>query len=113
MDDIYTDVGHKLIFSIEEDIDYKIAVDEYLYKEYLKTLQMVINKLDDNTIDRILDNTVDKLMPFYTNDSVIAQSRYDIDETNLQLFISNVAEKRQFLKDRRKWILEELNKTNN
>jgi spore coat protein H len=112
MEDIYADVGHKLIFSIEDDLDYKIAKDEYMYSEYLKTLSNVINVLDENTIDQVVNNTENSLMPFYTNDSIIAQSRYDIDETNFQLFSTNIAEKRRMLKERRKWILDELNKNN-
>jgi hypothetical protein len=111
MEDIYADVGHKLIFSIEDDLDYIIAKDEYLYGEYLKSIEKVINKIDGNTINRILDNTRDCLLPFYASDSIIAQSRYDVDFTNYQLFIANMAEKSKMLLERRQWILDELNKT--
>lgn len=110
MDDIYEDVGHKLIFSIEDDLDYKIAKDDYLYSEYLKTLERVISMFDDQTLDRIFDNTETCLMPFYAKDDVIAQSKYDLDKTNLELFTNNLAEKRQMVKDRRKWISDELSK---
>ena len=39
MNDIIADVGSKLLFSIEDDLDYKIAKDSFLYQQYLKTLR--------------------------------------------------------------------------
>jgi spore coat protein H len=108
MDDIIADVGTKLMFSIEDDLDYKIAKDSILYQQYMKTLRAVIEKIDPGTIDKIFDYTYDHIGPFYANDSIIAQSRYDVDETNYNLFTSNLAEKRQMLKERRNWILQEL-----
>lgn len=112
MDDIYADVGYKLIYSIEEDLDYKIAKDEFLYNEYLKTLKSVLEKLDEYTIEQIFNNTEDQLLPFYANDAIIDQSKYDVTATNYTLFIKNIAEKKQLVKDRRNWILNELNKLN-
>jgi spore coat protein H len=110
MDDIIADVGSKLLFSIEDDLDYKIAKDSVLYRHYLGTLKSVITQIDVATIDKIFDNTYARVSPFYANDSIIAQSRYDVDRTNYDLFISNLADKRQMLKDRREWILQELDK---
>jgi len=109
MDDIIADVGSKLLFSIEDDLDYKIAKDSVLYQKYLKSLRTVIEKIDLATIDKIFDYTYEHISPFYTNDSIIAQSKYDVDETNYNLFKTNLAEKRQMLKDRRDLILQELN----
>jgi hypothetical protein len=113
MDDIIADVGSKLLFSIEDDLDYKIAKDSFLYQKYLKSLKSVIDKIDLATIDKVFDNTYEKISPFYENDSIIAQSKYDVDRTNYDLFISNLADKRQMLKDRRNWILQELNTQQN
>jgi hypothetical protein len=113
MNDVIADVGSKLLYSIEEDLDYKIAKDSFLYQEYLKTLNSVIEKIDPAAIDRIFDYTNEHIGPFYDNDSIIEQSKYDVDETNYSLFVSNLAEKRQMLKDRRTWILEELGKQKN
>jgi spore coat protein H len=109
MNDVIADIGDKLIFSIEDDLDYKIAKDDFLYDQYLKTLKRVITKIDDNTIDKIFEYNESHLMPFYANDSIIAKSKYDVKATNLQLFTSNLIEKRKFLKDRCAWILEKLN----
>ena len=108
MDDIIADVGLKLLFSIEDDLDYKIAKDSVLYHEYLKTLRTVIEKIDIATIDKIFDYTKEHIGAFYANDSIIAQSRYDVEETNYNLFVTNLARKRQMLKDRRNWIRQEL-----
>jgi hypothetical protein len=113
MNDVIADVGSKLLYSIEEDLDYKIAKDNFLYQEYLKTLSSVIEKIDPAAIDRVFDYTNEHIGPFYDNDSIIEQSKYDVDETNFSLFVSNLAEKRQMLKDRRAWILEELGKQKN
>lgn len=113
MDDIIADVGSKLLYSIEDDLDYKIAKDSFLYQEYLKTLRSVIEKIDLAAIDKVFDYTFNHIGPFYANDSIVAQSRYDADETSYDLFVTNLAEKRQMLKDRRNWILQELDKQQN
>ena len=106
--DVIADVGSKLLYSIEDDLDYKIAKDRILYQLYLKTLRSVIEKIDYATIDKIFDYTYDHISPFYSNASIIAQSEYDVDEINFNLFESNLAEKRQMLKDRRTMILQNL-----
>jgi len=108
MDDIVADVGLKLLFSIEDDLEYRIASDSVLYQEYLKTVRTVLEKISFNTIDRIFDNTFQYISPFYSNDSIIAQSKYDADATNYSLFVNNLEEKRDMLKDRRNLILQEL-----
>jgi spore coat protein H len=113
MNDVIADVGSKLLYSIEEDLDYKIVKDNFLYQEYLKILESVIEKIDPAAIDRIFDYTNEHIGAFYDNDSIIEQSKYDVDETNYSLFVSNLAEKRQMLKERRTWILEELGKQKN
>lgn len=113
VNDIIADVGSRLLYSIEEDLDYKIAKDIFLYQEYLKTLTDVVEKISPAAIDRIFDYTNEHIGAFYENDSIIEQSKYDVDKTNYTLFVSNIAEKRQMLKDRRAWILEELNRQKN
>jgi len=110
MNDIIADVGSKLLFSIEDDLDYKIAKDNFLYQQYLKTLRSVIEIIDLPAIDKIFDYTNEHIGPFYSNDSIVAQSHYDNKETSYDLFVTNLAEKRQMLKDRRNWILQEIDK---
>jgi len=110
IDDVIADVGSKLLFSIEDDLDYTIAKDDVLYQEYLKTLRSVIGKIDQAAIDKIFDHTFDHIGSFYSSDSIVEQSKHDADETNYDLFVTNIAEKRQMLKDRRNWIVSELDK---
>jgi len=112
-DDIVADVGSKLLYSIEDDLDYKIAKDSLIYQQYLKTLRSVIEKIDAATIDKVFDYTYDHIGPFYSNDSIVKQSRYDVDETDYDLFVTNLGEKRQMLKERRNWILQELDEQQN
>lgn len=113
MDDITADVGSKLLYSIEDDLDYKIAKDGFLYREYLKTLRTVMEKLDFAVIDNVFDYTDKHIGSFYSNDSIIAQSRYDADPTNFDLFVNNLAEKREMLKERRNRIIVELDRQQN
>lgn len=108
IEDIIADVGVKLLYSVEEDLDYKIAKDSFLYQQYLVVLRKVIEKISIPVIDKVFDETFRHIGPFYSNDSVIAQSRYDVDETDYEIFLSNLAAKRQMLKDRREMILREL-----
>lgn len=110
MEDVYADVGEKLLFSIEDDLDYKIASDDFLYGKYLETLQHVIEKIDASAIDRVFDYTLDHIGPFYEVDSIIRQSVYDEAETSYSLFTANLEEKRQMIKERREWIAGELRK---
>jgi spore coat protein H len=109
MDDVIADVGVKLLYSIEDDLDYKIAKDDYLYQEYLKILRKVMDKIDLAVIDKVFDYTYGHISPFYNNDAIVAQSKYDQEETSRTLFETNIAEKRQMLKDRRTWIEQQLN----
>jgi len=109
MSAVVADVGSKLLFSIEDDLDYKIAKDNVLYQKYLASLRVVIDQLDISAIDRLFDNTFRKISPFYANDSIILLSKLDVDKNSYDLFQSNLAKKRQLVKDRRNWILQELN----
>jgi hypothetical protein len=113
MDDIVADVGSKLLYSIEDDLDYKIAKDSLIYQQYLKTLRDVIEKIDAAAIDRVFDYTYDHIAPFYSNDSIVKQSQYDVDGTDYDLFVTNLGEKRQMMKERRTWIIQELDKQQN
>lgn len=110
IEDVYADVGEKLLFSIEDDLDYKIASDDFIYGKYLETLGNVIEKIDASVIDRVFDYTRDHIGPFYQVDSIIGQSVHDEAETNYALFAANLEEKRQIMKDRREWIAGELRK---
>lgn len=113
MNDILADVGSKLLFSIEDDLDYKIARDSYLYQQYLKTLRNVMEKITPETIDKIFDYTSVHISPFYSDDNIVLQSKYDVNETSYELFVRNLSEKRLMLKNRRNMIMQELDKQQN
>jgi len=108
VEDIKNDVGDRFIFSIEDDLDYKIAKDDYLYSVYLVYLKEVIEKLDNSCIEDIFLSTKKELTPFYENTQIIEQSKYDEDITNYDLFIQNHSDKLNYLIDRRTEILSKL-----
>jgi hypothetical protein len=111
MDDVVADVGEKLLFSIEDDLDYKIAKDDYLYAKYLESLNIVFSIITDEVIDEVISETYNQISPFYDNDEIIAQSAYDQDSTSRYLFEQNINDKREFLLSRRSWIIQKLNET--
>lgn len=108
MDDILADVGERLIFSIEDDLDYIIAKDEFLYQRYLEVLGDVMTIISDAVINSVFQDAKEQLQPFYDDEEIIAQSQYDVNPTNQELFDQNLAEKRQFLIDRRHWIIQKI-----
>lgn len=112
-EDVVADVGFRLMFSIEDDLDYKIVRDNFLYQQYLKTLRSVMEKIDIKALDDVFDYTLEHIGPFYSNDEIIKLSKYDVNETNYDLFLANISEKRQMLKTRRNMILQELDKQQN
>lgn len=107
--DIYDDIGEKLIFSIEDDLDYAIAKDPYLYKLYEDELRVLFNYLDEALIERVFRETEDELSTFYNSVHVIEQSQYDSDIATRALWIKNMSEKQTMLKERRSSIKERLN----
>jgi spore coat protein H len=109
VEDIKNDVGEKLIFSIEDDLDYKIAKDDYLYSKYLVMLEEVINSIDNSCIENTFEELKMELKPFYENQQIIEQSKYDRDPTNYELYNQYYSEKLDFLIQRRAEILSELN----
>jgi spore coat protein H len=112
MDDVRADVGDKLIYSIEDDLDYIFAKDEYLYNIYLEILRKVIEMIDDNTLNEICDEVTKKITPFYSIQAVSDLSKYDVDETSWEKFVLNMEDKRGFLLNRRLEIINKLNNVN-
>ena len=107
--DIINDVGEKLIFSIEDDLDYVIAKDEYLYSKYLVILKEVLIDLDNAYIESIFLNLNEELKPFYENSQIIEQSKFDRDPANYELYIQNYSDKLNFIIQRRAELLSKLN----
>ena len=109
LDDIVDDVGEKLLFSIEDDLDYIIALDDYLYSEYLEVLANIYtNKITESTIEKVLANTQNEIEPFYAYQDIVDQSKYDLNATSKEVFYSNLVAKKDFLIKRRDWIIQKL-----
>jgi spore coat protein H len=106
--DVLDVLGEKLIFSIEDDLDYAIAMDPYLYTRYETTLADMIGNMAVEDIDVLFAQLRDELIPFYYMEEVVAQSRFDKDESSFQLWEDNMRDKRSFLKQRLAAMKEEL-----
>lgn len=102
--EVLNELRGRLIFTIEDDIEYAIAFDEYLYARYLENLKWVLSILDPETIEASFAQVYAELAPFYNNPVISEQSVFDVDATNKVLFESNYTEKLNFLKERREWI---------
>ena len=98
--DILDVIGQEMIFSIEDDLDYIIATDTFLYNKYETALADMIEGISPEDIDDLFDQVKNELTPFYNNAEVIRQSMYDHDETTYRLWEENMADKRSFLKTR-------------
>ena len=108
VDDIKNDVGDKLIFSIEDDLDYIIAKDNYLYSNYLVYLKEVMENLGNNYIENVFLSLKEELKPFYKDNEIIEQTKYDRDPTNYDLYIQNYSDKLNFIIQRRAEIIAKL-----
>lgn len=98
--DIQDELNGRLIFSIEDDIDYIISKDDYLYEKYLENLDEILQKYDTLFVQNSFDLLYKELIPFYEKTHVIEQSAYDWNETNLEIFIQNLENKKNYLIDR-------------
>jgi len=86
--DVIDDVGEKLIFSIEDDLDYIIAKDDYLYSIYLLI--------------------ADELQSFFEDADIVAQTDHDIEACDPQTLMDEIEDKKNFLINRRQDILDQL-----
>jgi spore coat protein H len=98
--DILDEIGDKLIFSIEDDLDYTIAMDPYLYARYQSTLAGMAGKMRSEDFDALFEQVKMELTPFYNNNEVVMQSKFDKDETSYRLWEENMTEKKALLKQR-------------
>ncbi len=108
--DIYDEIGDKLIFSIEDDLDYTIARDPYLYNRYKKVFLSLLEIVDKDLIERVFRETSEELSTFYESIAVIEQSGYDKDPTSKELWKQNMDDKRLFLLNRLESVRLKLNK---
>ena len=107
-DEVLNELQGRLIFTIEDDIEYAIAFDDYLYARYLENLKWVLNVFDTKTIEASFAQVYVELAPFYNKPIISEQSVFDVNATNKELFESNYTEKLDFLKERRQWINQQI-----
>jgi len=69
--------GAKLFFSAEDLLDKKIVTDPYMYKIYLIQFEELLNELSPDVLKHIFEKTYAELYPYYSNDEIISQSKYD------------------------------------
>ena len=106
--DILDEIGDKMIFSIEDDLDYSIAMDPYLYDRYESTIAGMIEKMDLGDIDALFEQVKNELLPFYYNEEIVAQSQFDQHETSFKIWEANLEDKKAFVKDRLAAMKEQL-----
>ncbi|MCP4309765.1 MAG: hypothetical protein GY790_00750 [Bacteroidetes bacterium] len=109
IEDIYNEIGDKMIFSIEDDLDYTIARDSFLYTRYEKSLLTVVSELEAAGFQSLFGKIKNELAPLYSLNEVVAQSQYDRDSTSRQLWENNMIEKQLFLEQRLAFIKNNLN----
>ncbi|MCK4879564.1 MAG: CotH kinase family protein [Bacteroidales bacterium] len=108
--DILDEIGEKMIFSIEDDLDYAIAMDPFLYTRYESCLAGMVEKMNPEDFDDLFAQVKKELTPFYTDEEMVSQSQYDQHETTIELWERNMEEKKAFLKERLGNMKEELRK---
>lgn len=106
--DILNDVGERLIFSIEDDLDYMIAKDSFLYAVYLEELNALMELITADVIRLQFAQTASAIQPFFRDPEIVAQTNYDIDFCDPQLLLEEIKDKELLLLERREWILEQL-----
>lgn len=105
IDDKIADVGNILMFSVEEDLDYKIAKDEVLYNAYLEQAKWITNKLSSSVICNIFNEVYNELLKYYSALNLEELSKYDERPTSTEKWELNIDEKREL-------VLEQLSKMN-
>ena len=67
----------KLLFSLEDELDKKIAADPYLYQKYLQAYDELLRKLTTEQLRNVITMVYKEVSPYYLQPDVIAQSQYD------------------------------------
>lgn len=107
-EDVIEDVGEKLIFSIEDDLDYIIAKDPYLYSIYLEELEKLMNLITEDAIRQAFTSIEQELKSFFDVPEIVDQSQHDTDACDPQKLIEEINDKESFLINRRQDIIDKL-----
>lgn len=102
-------LGEKLIFSSEDNLDRVIAKDEVLYDLYLRRLKHVLTLLGDPSIlKQIFEQEYAALLPFFQQPEIIAMSHYDQNPTDLQQMETQIKNMFHYLLRRAKTTLDKI-----
>ena len=107
-EDVINDVGEKMIFSIEDDLDYVIAKDPYLYSIYLEELEKLMELITADDIRLEFDRIEQELMRFFEDSEIVDQTNHDADSCDPQKLMEEISDKESFLINRRQNILDQL-----
>lgn len=106
-------IGNKLIYSIEDSLDLKIANDDYLYSKYLNNLHLILDSIDEQTIKKVFNEANIALSPYIKSENIRSMSRYDKTKINsYDEFIDHLNASCSFLIERRNTINNRLHSTN-
>lgn len=98
--DVLDVIGDKLIFSIEDDLDYTIARDSFLYAKYEEDLRVLVKDLEKVGFEALFTNLRNELGPYYQDEKIVAQSKYDRESTTREKWEDNMREKQNMLEER-------------
>ncbi len=105
----YDKIGDKFLFSSEDELDRKIANDNFLYEHYLKQLKTVALQLDESVLKEVFENTYAELYPYYSNPDIISMAQYDSHPTvSIPLLKKSLEESYAYLLMSRTVILNQL-----
>jgi hypothetical protein len=106
--DVLNALDGRLIYSIEDDLDYIIAIDDYLYEKYLEQLKAILPIFDEEVVTSVFDQVYNGLWPFYQNKEIIHQSQFDSDATSTELLQTNIDHKKELLTKRIGFVKKQL-----
>ncbi|MEN2284505.1 CotH kinase family protein [Algoriphagus sp. SE2] len=95
-----------LLFSKEDDLDAKIAMDPYLFEKYQEVLRKVCLTLSDELLANVFEATYSELYPYYLQEEIIQNVETDLyKDANLEKLRYELTSSFLFLKGRRDFIL--------
>jgi len=106
--DVIDEVGEKLIFSIEDDLDYIIAKDPFLYDIYIEELTALMDLVTDDDIRLEFQRIEQELSGFFADPDIVEQTTHDLEPCDLELLLEEISDKQSFLIERRQFILDQL-----
>ena len=67
----------KLMYSMEDKLDVAIALDPYVYNEYVIEFMNFLNKFNPEQLKNILESIYVQILPYYLTPDIISQSYFD------------------------------------